>query len=83
MSTWKKKNASKEVVKYISSKYSLDLITSSILARRGITQGNEILFYAENDQRFMHNPFLFEQMEDAVDRILDAVEENEKVIGVK
>lgn len=85
MAIWKKKSVAKEVVQQISSQYlnsknSYDLILASILARRGITEGEDILFYLESDQRFMHNPFLFNSMEDAVDRILDAVDENEKVL---
>ena len=80
MAIWKKKNVSNELVKEISKSFSCDLITSSILARRGITEGSDILFYLENDQRFMHNPFLFDSMEDAVDRIMDAVDEGEKVL---
>ena len=80
MAIWKKKNVSNELVKEISKSFSCDLITSCILARRGITEGSDILFYLENDQRFMHNPFLFDSMEDAVDRIMDAVDEGEKVL---
>lgn len=80
MSEWNKTNISKEVVKDISQRYSCDLITASILARRQITKGSDILYFMENDKRFIHNPFLFAEMEDAVDRILDAVEEQEKVL---
>ncbi|MCR4789744.1 MAG: single-stranded-DNA-specific exonuclease RecJ [Treponemataceae bacterium] len=81
MSIWKKKIISKEVVKEINDHYKLnDYIKASILARRGITEGKDILYYTESDQRFMHNPFLFNTMEDAVDRIMDAVEEGEKVL---
>ena len=64
MATWKKKNVAKEIVQQISKNYNCDLMTASILARKGITEGKDILFYLENDQRFMHNPFLFSTMED-------------------
>ena len=80
MSIWKKKDVAKEIVQEISKRYSCDLLTASILARRGITDGKDILFYTEKDQRYLHNPFLFENMEDAVDRILDAKDEEEKVL---
>lgn len=80
MSIWKKKEVAKEIIQEISKRYSCDLLTASILARREITEGKDILFYIENDQRYLHNPFLFENMEDAVDRILDAKEEDEKVL---
>ena len=80
MSEWFKKQISKTQVEYVSKKYSLDPITASIMVRRGITSGRDILYYIEDDLRFQHSPFMFAAMEDAVDRILDAKEENEKVL---
>ena len=80
MSIWKKKEVAKEIVQDISKRYSCELLTASILSRRGITEGKDILYFTENDQRYLHNPFLFENMEDAVDRILDAKDEEEKVL---
>lgn len=80
MSEWFKKQISKTQVEYVSKKYSLDPITASIMVRRGITGGRDILYYIEDDLRFQHSPFMFAAMEDAVDRILDAKEENEKVL---
>lgn len=80
MKNWIKKEIDKESVINFSKKYSLDLLTSSIFLRRGISKGDDLLFYLEDDLRFLHNPFLFDQMEDAVDRILDAKDEGEKVL---
>ena len=80
MSEWFKKQISKTQVETVSKKYSLDPITASIMVRRGITSGRDILYYIEDDLRFQHSPFMFAAMEDAVDRILDAKEENEKVL---
>ena len=80
MKNWIKKEISKDQVINLSTKYNIDPLTASIFARRNITNGNDILFYLENDLRFTHNPFLFNQMEDAVDRILDAIDEGEKVL---
>ena len=86
-SKWVKKAISKEEVEKLKSKFSLDSLTASIFARRGITSGKDILYFMEDDLRFQHNPFLFNSMEDAVDRILAAVpekdspkEEHEKVL---
>ena len=80
MKTWHKKDASKEVIREISQKYGIDVLTSSILARRGITEGKDIMFFLEDDLRFQHNPFLFKSMTDAVERIMQARDENEKVL---
>ena len=80
MSKWNKKNISKEVVKELHDRFGCDFLTASILTRRNITTGNDVLFFLEDDTRFLHNPFLFNEMEDAVDRILDAKDEGEKVL---
>lgn len=80
MKNWIKKDITKDQVKELCQTYAIDSLTASIFARRDITKGNDILFYLEDDLRFLHNPFLFNQMEDAVDRILDAKDEGEKVL---
>ncbi len=80
MNDWIKKPVLKEQVEEMERKYRLDALTSSILIRRGITDGKNLLYYLEDDLRYQHNPFLFSNMEFAVDRINDAKEENEKVL---
>ena len=80
MKTWNKKPVPKELVQEMTQKYGIDPITASILIRRGIEKGEDILYYLEDDRRFLHNPFKFSNMEDAVDRILQAQEEGEIVM---
>ncbi len=80
MRLWNKKTITKSEVSILQSKYGIDMLTSSILIRRGITKGQDIQYFLENDKRFLHNPFLFNNMEDVVDRILQAKEEGEKVL---
>lgn len=77
---WYKKDIAKETVKELHDRYGCDALSASILTRRGLINGEDLLFYMEDDKRFLHNPFLFEAMEDAVDRILQAKEEGEKVL---
>jgi len=77
---WEKRDVSPELVKNISAKYGCDLLTASILTRRNIVSGEEIKFFLEDDKRHMANPFELPGMEDAVDRILAAKEEGEKVL---
>lgn len=55
-------------------------LAASIFLRRGVNTGTALQFYLENDLRYTHSPFLFQQMEDAVERILAARDENEKVL---
>ncbi len=77
---WQKKEVAPETVRDMAAKYGCDLLTASILVRRGITSGDEIRFYLENDPRHLRNPFELPGMEDAVDRILAAKDEGEKVL---
>lgn len=64
----------------LCQKFGMDQLLASIFVRRGITRSEDILYYLEDDIRFEHSPFLFNGMEDAVDRILAAQEEGEKVL---
>ncbi len=77
---WNKKNVGRELIHELTARYGCDSLTASILARRNVLEGPDLLFYLEDDLRYLHNPFLFSAMEDAVDRVLDAREEGEKVL---
>ncbi|MDR2444449.1 MAG: single-stranded-DNA-specific exonuclease RecJ [Spirochaetaceae bacterium] len=77
---WKKKDVPAETIKEISKKYACDLLTASILARRGVTEPADIQYYLESDKRYLRNPFMLRGMEDAVERILAAKDEGEKVL---
>ncbi len=51
------------------------------MVRRGWAENpEEVSFILEEDLKYIHNPFLFVEMEDAVDRIHAACDEGEKVI---
>lgn len=80
MNNWVKSPVTVQQIAPLCQKYNIDKILASIFVRRGITKGNDILYYLENDLRFTHNPFLFNSMEDAVERINQAIEEGEKVL---
>lgn len=76
---WIKKDIDAGEVRSLAARYELDLLTASILVRRGIKDPEELKFFLEKDLRFLHNPFDFAEMEDLVERILMAAEEGEKV----
>lgn len=77
---WNKKQISGGLVRETADRYGIDLLTASILHRREILIPGEVQFFLEEDVRYLHNPFLFSEMEDAVDRIMAAREEGEKVL---
>lgn len=89
ITNWTKKPVNTKQIEQISSDFELDSINksksfiqilTSILIRRNKTTGNDLLFFLEDDLRFLHNPFLLNSMEDAVERIFGAKEEGEKVL---
>ncbi len=80
MNNWVKSPVTVQQIAPLCQKYNIDKILASIFVRRGITDGSDILFYLEDDLRFTHNPFLFNSMEDAVERINQAEEEREKIL---
>ncbi|MCL2481685.1 MAG: single-stranded-DNA-specific exonuclease RecJ [Spirochaetaceae bacterium] len=77
---YNKKQIDTDLVKEISARYKTTLLLASILVRRNIIKPEDIMFILENDMKYMHNPFLFYEMEDVVDRIHSAADEGEKVI---
>ena len=62
------KRVSPEVPRRLVEKYRCDLLSATILSRRGITHRNDLRFYLENSLNCLHSPFLFEDMDAAVTR---------------
>ncbi len=79
-SNWVKKPVTKKEIEPLCNAYGISQLLASIFVRRGITSGNELLYYLEEDLRFQHAAFCFSAMEDAVERIYQAKEEGEKVL---
>ncbi len=77
---WIKKPVTKEELEPLCNLYNISPLLASIFVRRGITEGKELLYYLQDDLRFQHNPFCFNGIDDAVERILQAKEEGEKVL---
>ncbi|MDR2210352.1 MAG: single-stranded-DNA-specific exonuclease RecJ [Spirochaetaceae bacterium] len=77
---WYKPEVAPDSVKALAEKYGCDLITASILLRRGINSGEKIRYYLEDDPRYLRNPYELPGMEDAVERILHAKEEGERIL---
>jgi single-stranded-DNA-specific exonuclease len=77
---WDKQDLNQTEVRELARHYGIDLLDASIFARRRITSPSQMLYFLKDELWYLHNPFLFNSMEDAVDRILLAAEEKEKVL---
>ncbi len=79
MKLWRKETISVEHVRTLHEKFGLDYISATLLTRRNIYEKDSLKYYLESELSYLHNPFLFEDMEQAVERVLIAKEEGEKV----
>lgn len=68
-----------EDVMHLMEHYHLPSTWATVLARRGVTKRQDVRFYLENGLGYLHSPFLFEDMESAVERVLSAMEDKETV----
>ena len=57
------KRVSPEVPRRLVEKYKCDLLSATILSRRGITDRKDIRYYLESSINYLHSPFLFEDMD--------------------
>lgn len=80
MNYYSKKPIQARDVNELCTKYGITQLEAAVLLRRGIKDGEDIKFFIEKDIRFAHQSFLFNNMEDAVERINQAEEEQEKVL---
>ncbi|MDR2448226.1 MAG: single-stranded-DNA-specific exonuclease RecJ [Treponema sp.] len=78
--SWIKKDIPQELVREIAAKYNCDPLVASILVRRGLVNGEDIRYFLEDDLRYLHNAFELPNIEDAVDRILAAKDEGERIL---
>ncbi len=68
------------VPRKLMTKYGVDLLSATILARRGLLEGDEIRYYLDPSLNNLPSPFFFEDMESVVERINNAKTEGEKVV---
>lgn len=64
----------------LAAQYGLDPLTASILIHRQMASPEKIAYFLEGSERFLHNPFIFPEMEKSVNRVLLAAREDEKVL---
>jgi single-stranded-DNA-specific exonuclease len=76
---WEKTETQPDEVRDLARRYGLDLITASVLVRRGLTASPSLAFLLDHDLSRLPSPFLFKDMGRAVDRILRAVSAGELI----
>ena len=76
---WQISEVNQEEIDRVSTKFNLNNLLASILVNRRITD-DEIDVYLKLTRNNFHNPFLMPDMEIAVERIIRAIDSNEKII---
>lgn len=77
---WEYLEQDEELIKQIATKHNVSELLAKILVNRGITGEEEIEIFLNPKRNNFHNPFLLNDMEKAVDRIIKAIETKEKTI---
>ena len=76
---WQIYESNNEKIEEISRKYNLNKLLATILVNRNIEE-NQIEIYLNPNRKNFHDPFLMPDMEIALNRILKAMENKEKII---
>lgn len=76
---WEYYNSDEELVSKIEEEFQVDRLLATILVNRNIINKEEIRKFLEPTREDFHDPFLLPDMEIAVNRIIEAIEKQEKI----
>ena len=77
---WEYKEIDEEKVKKIQEKFDVSNLLATVLVNREITDEKDIEVFLNPTRNDFHDPYLMPDMEIAVERIVKAIENQEKVI---
>lgn len=73
-------NQAEEQIKEIIEKFKINRLLATILINRNITNEEDIKIFLEPTRKDFHDPYLLPDMEIAVNRIIQAMDEKEKIM---
>lgn len=77
---WEYYEVDESEVEKVARKYGLSKLLSKILVNRNIIENEKVNVFLNPTRRDFYNPFLMPDMEKAVDRIIKAIENKEKIM---
>jgi len=78
---WKvKEQGDINVIKHLSAALNVDMVIANLLSQRGITSFNEAKSFFRPKLSDLHDPFLMKDMDKAVSRLEQAIDNQEKVL---
>ena len=76
---WQIYETDENKINEIQEKYQLNKLLATILVNRNITEKEDIRLFLQPTRKDFHNPFLITDMKKAVERIMEAIQNQEKV----
>lgn len=77
---WECLKADERIVEEIAKEYQVSKLLAKILVNKQIVKKEDINLFLNPNRHDFHNPFLMKDMEKAVDRIIKAIKEKEKIV---
>ena len=77
---WEYIAPNKELTAQIASKYGLSMLVAGILVNRGITQEEQIKIFLNPTRKDFYDPFLLQDMEIAVNKIIEIIESKGRIL---
>ena len=77
---WQIYETNEEEIEELTNKYKINKLLATILSNRGINKKEDIDLFLYPKRNDFHNPYDMPDMEKAVERIIKAKENNEKII---
>ena len=77
---WEYYNFDKEKIKVISQKFNLPEFIAKILVNRNVIEDKKIKVFLDPTRNDFYNPYLLNDMEKAVNRIIEAINNKQKII---
>lgn len=77
---WEFYNSDEKLVNEICEKYNLNKVIGKIIVNRHVVNDEDVRIFITPTRDDFHNPFLFKGMDIAVDRIIKAINNKEKIL---
>ncbi|MDM5298907.1 single-stranded-DNA-specific exonuclease RecJ [Bacillus pumilus] len=77
---WEYEHPSEEKVKSLSENLNISALTASLLVKRGLEEVEEARSFLFDQKADFYDPFLLKGMKEAVERINQAIEEQESIV---
>ncbi len=77
---WEFYNSDEKKIKEIVAKFNISELLATVLVNRNIVQDDEINLFLNPTRNDFHDPYMMPDMKQAVDRIINAINSNEKTM---